>query len=440
VKHRDTKQYLHSHPETYPLKYDDGRISSQGQQVTAYGHEDLNNQWTVLPTKSLPPSGEGRIVQNQDVVQLLHVSTNTLLMTHDVASPLMPTNQEFTTASLEAGNGERRNDTLFRIDIEGVKTGAPWKSKSGWFKLIHVPTRVGLWTYKSTLPEWAFGQQEINGKKQLEEKGLTWFVNEVISDEFGRNGTALTTRDKEVEEETEKKKPKSLSFIRKFGELQMLMLQHNAGLTASHPYASSPLNWPFLLSGISFWTENDKKEQIYLIGNVVGWWSCVMAISVFVGIIIADLLARRRAIYPIPNSVRNRLWNNVGFFVISWAFHYFPFYLMNRQLFLHHYLPAHICSALVAGGILDFVLSEVNNYPISHPGPSTKPRRPTKSDLPNGVAWGVVAVVTIGMIAMFLFIAPLTYGAPSLEGEAINKRQILSSWTLHFAAKVTAAP
>jgi dolichyl-phosphate-mannose-protein mannosyltransferase len=31
-----------------------------------------------------------------------------------------------------------------------------------------------------------------------------------------------------------------------FGELQLLTLQRNAGFTASHPYASSPINWPFL--------------------------------------------------------------------------------------------------------------------------------------------------------------------------------------------------
>lgn len=30
LKHKDTKQFLHSHPEPYPLRYDDGRISSQG--------------------------------------------------------------------------------------------------------------------------------------------------------------------------------------------------------------------------------------------------------------------------------------------------------------------------------------------------------------------------------------------------------------------------
>jgi len=92
------------------------------------------------------------------------------------------------------------------------------------------------------------------------------------------------------------------------------MLQHNAGLTASHPYASAPINWPFLLSGISFWTQNEDQKQIYLIGNIVGWWTCALALSLYVGILGADLLARRRGINPIPIAVRNRLWNSAGFF------------------------------------------------------------------------------------------------------------------------------
>lgn len=79
------------------------------------------------------------------------------------------------------------------------------------------------------------------------------------------------------------------------------MLQHNAGLTASHPYASAPINWPFLISGISFWTDNDTKRQIYLIGNIVGWWSCAIAMSIYVGILGADLLARRRGMDPVPD-------------------------------------------------------------------------------------------------------------------------------------------
>jgi C-terminal four TMM region of protein-O-mannosyltransferase len=97
------------------------------------------------------------------------------------------------------------------------------------------------------------------------------------------------------------KDPKRLSFFTKFGELQLLMLQHNAGLTASHPYASSPINWPFLLSGISFWTQNQDQKQIYLIGNIIGWWTCIVALSIYLGIIGADLLARRRGVEPIPD-------------------------------------------------------------------------------------------------------------------------------------------
>jgi len=30
LRHKDSKVFLHSHVERYPLKYDDGRISSQG--------------------------------------------------------------------------------------------------------------------------------------------------------------------------------------------------------------------------------------------------------------------------------------------------------------------------------------------------------------------------------------------------------------------------
>ena len=93
-----------------------------------------------------------------------------------------------------------------------------------------------------------------------------------------------------------------MNFFKKFGELQLLMLQHNAGLTASHPYASGPFNWPFLISGISFWTQTEGQKQIYLIGNLVGWWTCVVGLSVFVGILGADILARRRGIDPIPDG------------------------------------------------------------------------------------------------------------------------------------------
>lgn len=152
-----------------------------GQQVTGYPHADLNNHWQVIPTKALPETGRGRIVRHQDVIQLRHVKSNTLLLTHDVASPTMPTNQEFTTIDADKMKLESRyNDTLFHLNILKGSDGQAWKSKAGHFRLVHVPTKVSLWTHKKALPEWAFNQQEVNGNKNAEERTATWYVDDIV--------------------------------------------------------------------------------------------------------------------------------------------------------------------------------------------------------------------------------------------------------------------
>ena len=105
------------------------------------------------------------------------------------------------------------------------------------------------------------------------------------------------------------------------------------------------------------------------------------------------------------------MWNSAGFFLLVWGVHYFPFFLMNRQLFIHHYLPSHVASALVAGAVLSFILSETINYPISLAGPNTKRRTPQWAD--HGVK-GPIIVGTFAffMLVMFVYLAPLTYGSP----------------------------
>ncbi|KAL7415547.1 dolichyl-phosphate-mannose-protein mannosyltransferase [Mrakia frigida] len=423
-RHKDTNAFLHSHAEKYPLRYDDGRVSSQGQQVTGYPFNDTNNNWQVLPTKELPETGRGRVVRNKDVVQLYHVNTDSFLLTHDVASPLTSTNQEFTTwpkSDIDA----RYKDTEFQILVIDGHEGEPWKTKSGWFKLMHVPTRVVLWTGTTALPEWGYKQQEVNGNKAPQERSATWYVEEIIEDETIIDFKNRTTK-------IEPKKVIPMNFFKKFFELQVLMLQHNAGLTASHPYASDPINWPFDLTGISFWTENDLKMQVYAIGNVAGWWICVLGLSVFVGVIGADQLARRRGIEPIEDHLRNRLYNNSGFFAMAWAFHYFPFFLMSRQLFIHHYLPAHLASACVAGSVLNFILTESINYPVSVAGRTTRlrPKSKAKVGRKSLIVFGALSLAVVGT---FVFLSPLTYGKPGLEGDEVNRRRLLDSWTLHFA-------
>lgn len=204
----------------------------------------------------------------------------------------MPTNQEFTTWAKD--DRARYNDTLFQLKLAENTDGENWKTKSGYFRLIHIPTRVSMWTHAKPLPEWGFKQQEINGNKNAQERTAVWFVDSLVDSEDKESFEERTA-------EVSVREPKSRNFFKKFAELQLLMLQHNAGLTASHPYASNPINWPFLISGISFWTDNKEQRQIYLIGNLFSWWASTIALSVYVGILGADLLARRRGINPIPD-------------------------------------------------------------------------------------------------------------------------------------------
>jgi dolichyl-phosphate-mannose-protein mannosyltransferase len=304
IKHKETKVYLHSHPDRYPLRYDDGRVSSQGQQVTGYPFNDTNNYWQVLPggpdDKKL-----GRHVKNRDLIRLRHVGTDTILLSHDVASPYYPTNQEFTTVSIADAYGSRAADTLFEVRIEHGKAGQEWKSVSGHFKLIHNPSKVAMWTHPKPLPDWGYKQQEINGNKQLGPSSNVWIVEDIVS----------VPPDHKRREKPERK-VKKLPFLRKWFELQRSMFWHNNALTASHPYASLPYQWPFLLRGVSFWTQASTRQQIYFVGNPFGWWIASSVLAIYAGIVLADQFSLRRGIdaldhrkflvflFHIPNETR----------------------------------------------------------------------------------------------------------------------------------------
>lgn len=440
IRHKDTRNFLHSHVEKYPLRYDDGRISSQGQQVTGYPHNDTNNYWQILPTTDLPHEmGDetglpaiGHKVKDGDVVQLRHLGTDSILLTHDVASPHYPTNQEFTTVSQELADGDRRRDTLFEIKIDNGKGNEMFRTMASHFKLVHVPTRVAMWTHTTPLPDWAFKQAEINGNKNILQSSNLWYVEEIAS---------LDPDHPRLKKET--RKVTQLPFFRKYFELQRAMFFHNSALTSSHPYASEPFQWPFLLRGVSFWTRNDTREQIYFLGNPIGWWVASSLLAVFVGIIGADQLSLRRGIDALDDiwgpGARSRLYKSTGFLFLCWLAHYFPFWLMGRQRFLHHYLPAHLASTLVAGALVEFIFNvdPVTVKPGNKNGEAAITRRFISANERMGrqsfiAIWSATIVILSITIYSFLFFAPLTYGTPGLDVDAVNARKWLA-YELHFA-------
>ncbi|KAK6454560.1 Dolichyl-phosphate-mannose-protein mannosyltransferase-domain-containing protein [Scheffersomyces xylosifermentans] len=420
IKHKETGAFLHSHPHVYPLRYEDGRISSNSQQVTCVIDpnnkevEDPNNQWEIVPEDSTITRGTG--VNTNDVVRFRHVGTGGWLQAHDVASPLKATHEEFTIAFGETAVN-KYNETRFRLRYAGSGSAKNKnkkrliKTKATPLRIIHVDTVVAMWTHDDELlPEWGFGQQEVSGNKKTQDEDNIWTIDEIAY---------LDPNDKRSKYVP--KKVQKLSFFKKWWELQFLMFKHNNQLSSEHPFASQPETWPLALSGVSFYNDTPERKQIFFTGNIIGFWLEVCFLSIYLGLLLADQITRRRDIYLLTDKARSRLYNTLGFLFLGWSSHYFPFFLMNRQKFLHHYLPAHLIAALFSGGLVEFITSNNGRNADGRPQGVNK----IKLVLVTGVC-------TVAIVWFFFYFRPITYGDVSLSVEEVKARQWLDI-KLHFA-------
>jgi len=187
LKAVDLNVYLHSHRDRYPLRYKDDRVSSQGQQVTGYPHPDANNFWQLIPADGVFTKADGtpREVKHDEHIRLLHCMTNGFLVTHDVASSLTATNMEMT---IEPNHTHRVDATTWVLGLENGKADTVWKSITHNLRLTNLQHSVAIHPYKLALPDWGFGQQEINGNKAVEEKGNLWLAEDIVLMPNGRIG------------------------------------------------------------------------------------------------------------------------------------------------------------------------------------------------------------------------------------------------------------
>ena len=283
--------------------------------------------------------------------------------------------------------------------------------------------------------------------------------DEFMSQEFADTLSSNATSERGV---------KTMSFFQKWFELQGLMFEYNGLLDSNHPYESRPYQWPFSLGGVSFWQSDDTRQQIYFVGNIAGWWIASSLLVVFVSVMVVDKLSLGRGINLIHDGksnrtyqtlnqshisllgARSRLFKSTDFFFLTWATHYFPFYLMSRPLMLHTYLPAHLASTLVTGSLVEFFFESepvekeaIEKRPNEkgaadraiQPGKSlasrsqSTPKRFAGSSTAPWVACGAILGVTF---AFWCFWLPLTYGYPGLSTEEVQRRQILG-FRLHYA-------
>ncbi|XP_036276360.1 protein O-mannosyl-transferase 1 isoform X1 [Pipistrellus kuhlii] len=403
--------WLHSHPSTYPLSYEDGRGSSHQQQVTCYPFKDVNNWWIVKDPgrHQLEVSSPPRPVRHGDVVQLVHGMTSRRLNTHDVAAPLNPHAQE--VSCYIDYNISMPAQSLWRLDIVNRESDAEiWKTILSEVRLVHVNTSAVLKLSGAHLPDWGFRQLEVVGEKlsRGSHESTVWTVEE---HRYGRS-QEQKERELELHSPTHADISRNLSFMARFSELQWRMLTVRSD-DSEHKYSSTPLDWVTLDTSIAYWLHPRTSAQIHLLGNVVIWASAGLATALYALLFCWYLLRRRRRVCELPEDSWLR-WVLAGALCAGgWAANYLPFFLMEKTLFLYHYLPALTFQIL----LLPVVLQHISEHLC-------------RSQLHRSLFGALVVAWYSAACYVFNVLRPLTYGDTSLSPSDLQALHWKESWDI----------
>ncbi|KAJ9075272.1 hypothetical protein DSO57_1037707 [Entomophthora muscae] len=358
--------YLHSHDHTYPG-------GSNQQQITLYPFRDDNNFWII--EKSLENHNEtvgNEYIMNQDIVRLRHVSTQRRLHSHNVR-PVFSDKDYINEVS---GYTWPDSNDNFRLDIMRGDSRNPDSSKRLMaiytrFRLIHVNTGCALYSRPEKLPDWGFKQQQVFCIRDGMRPRSEWVIETNINDQL--EDSPIVTYGQ-------------MGFFRKFIEINLRMWSSNSELTSSHPFDSRPSAWPFLKRGISFWGKD--HAQVYLLGNPIVWYAGSISVALYFFVQTIICLLEKRSIRTPLQALQTKYHSDVGFLTLAWLLHYLPFFLMKRQLFLHHYLPALYFSILAFTATLDLITRRLRAQ----------------------LRLGITAFVAILAIWFFIKFSPLVYG------------------------------
>ncbi|KAK2704460.1 protein O-mannosyltransferase 1-like [Artemia franciscana] len=351
--------WLHSHDGKYPIKYSDGRGSSHQQQVTCYGHKDVNNWWIVKRPErdDIMVSAPLDRIKHGDIIQLVHGLSGRPLNTHNVAAPLTATKQEI--SCYINYNVSMDPQILWRVDIVNKnEVGDIWHALESIVRLVHVNTSAALSYSGRTLPDWGFHQQEVVGDIQLSNKDNNWNVEE---HRYTRNEEKEDLQRELMNTDFIPLEPVKLNFIEKFLELQIRMLFITNENVPNHMYTSSPWEWLLINRGIAYWISPTSNAQIQLLGNVAIWYTSTGLLTLYAVLLVIYLLRQRRECYDLSEKTWNQFVTIGEVFLIGYAIHFAPFFFVDHTLFLHHYLPAYAFKLLLAGAMAEHVLNAIRD-------------------------------------------------------------------------------
>lgn len=402
--------WLHSHKANYPIRYENGRGSSHQQQVTCYPFKDVNNWWILKDPgrQELVVGSPPQPVRHGDVIQLVHGMTSRFLNSHDVAAPMSPHAQE--VSGYVDFNVSMAAQNLWRVDISNRETEQEvWKTILSEVRLVHVNTSAVLKLSGLSLPDWGFLQLEVVADRLSSGSSSNfWTVEE------HRYGTSEEQKEREAElhSPTHIDVDRKISFWAKFLELQWKMLTVKQE-ESEHKYSSVPSEWITMETNIAYWLHASTNAQIHLIGNPVSWALANLSLLAYQLLAAVYLLRRRRGFKDLHEDEWRRFVCLGCVCVGGWLVNFLPFLLMDKTLFLYHYLPALCYLYLLTPALLEhthLLLSVTHQRAL-------------------GVC---VAAAFISVFSSYWTFSPLTYGSPELSANQLRALRWRDSWDILY--------
>ncbi|KAN0140870.1 Fibrillarin domain containing protein [Lactarius tabidus] len=333
---------LHSHAQTYP-------VGSNQQQVTCYHYKDANNDWIVTPRWEEPGidvNGPIRYLQHGDIIRLMHQPTGRNLHSHNVPAPITKLNHEVSCYG-DADIGDQNDYWEVQV-VDDLHRGRREKvdrihSLTTRLRFRHTVLDCYIRAANKNLPEWGFKQIEVTCDKENnpDDPYTYWNVESHWNDRLPPG------------EATYYRSP----FLRDFWHLNVAMMTSNNALIPDPDkediLASTPLDWPLMRLGLRMCGWGDQQTKYYLIGTPIIWWGATA--SLLIGILAFGAYVfrtQRRYVDMEPREWEHFLYvGKVTFF--GWALHFFPFLIMGRVTYIHHYLPTLYFAVLMAAHMLD---------------------------------------------------------------------------------------
>jgi len=221
-------------------------------------------------------------------------------------------------------------------------------------------------------------------------------------------------------------------------QLNAAMIHSNNALVPDpnkvDPLASRPIFWPLLREGLRMTAWSDTGLKFYMVGNPLVWWLATLSVLLLVLFWFLHDVTQKRGVPFISAEAWQDFKMSAAILGGAYCLHYFPFWIMDRVTYLHHYLPSLYFSILSFGFLFDHL------FPMS-PAPTgavlevplekalEKPSVGRKTKLQDYLLFSMASGVTLAVFAVFLYFFPLPYGYP---GPAVDMAKLkwVSSWNI----------